>query len=1213
MKKTKARKRQKSSALSYEKLGERRMLAPLVDIGITDNSEVAIVDHNAHVDSSTAQTPFVPNHHEPFLPNFASSQQIQGRDIFFSTGDGDWHEQFPLLGENDVVVINHDVQFNGVADVHSIVVHQGARLHFDINGSQRLHVVNLQVLAGGTLEIGTAARPHQGFAEIVFKDQAIDLSIDPGQYGNGLIVFGTVSIHGRQLDQTFANVESELLAGDSTISVSQSGDWQPGDEVVVPDSRQLFYTAPTVQSLDRYEVATLSNVQNDLLQLQDALEFDHLGGRDFNDRLLFTPYVANLTRSILIRSENPAGTRGHTIFIGRADIDIRYAEFRDLGRTLNQTLNSTDFDLDGTATTVGSNQAGRYAVHFHHLVGPSDLPASQAQFTFTGNSIHNTTENNLRWGVVVHGSHYGLVNKNVVYNVSGAGIVTEDGTESYNTFSENFVSRIAGNRSRGKFSAGFEGSGFWFKRPNNYVDNNVVTGADKAAYAVYGGDNTDVGTIRVPAFKGAAVHGGDYTLATPRTMHLLSFDSNEAYASHTGLEFWYLGFKTYYNPADEPVAQSNVNNFDAWNINFAGVFGEQANNVRFDNLRLINSTLVTSSNSVSRGFEIRRVKDVEIVNSTIENFRIGVEVPYRVDRLDPDLPFSEVAPFHLLNVKLRNNLNIEIRTPHEDAIAGASPRYTLIENVDFDDDPENIPAGKRNIRMRYSDGRFTNIIQQDVVEVVSFNRDPRANFQLFFSEQAPDFIVPQSGANGRFSPVGAPIAGQTNEGLWEDYGLAVAGQVAPGGESSGSRLTYTSVDGLAFPLTRTATGAAVLSISPDTGAVGDRRTAARRIIISGVADPSAEVQVFDYQRLLGSVVANENGLWSLDISDTPLASGEHQLTARINGSSVQSDSYDFLVATESPELIASPVAIAEDAEVGMIVQTLTAFDGDPDEILRFEITSGNEQGIFRIDSRTGEISLARGGVLDPDIQSNYQLGVRVVDSVGWTDDSILDVEITGRPPGFYITQLQHEQFSELSPEEILFLTPQQIATIPSSYSFRQIPAASRAALTPEQLSGLDTSKPGMLGLLTHEQQIGLSDAQYANLSYSELSNVPPERASAITTAQLASLPNSYWLRQISIETRLRFNQVQVNAIDFSKSGMINSLPPTQVSLLTTESLSQLNYTEFRYLGPHQILQLSREQLSSVPGYYWYIRITSESRIALSAAGINWVGGRFVFS
>jgi len=72
----------------------------------------------------------------------------------------------------------------------------------------------------------------------------------------------------------------------------------------------------------------------------------------------------------------------------------------------------------------------------------------------------------------VHNSHYGLIENNVVYNTHGAGIVTEDGTESFNLFDHNFACAPAAlaisppqRYSGAGADPGGEGAGFWFRAP----------------------------------------------------------------------------------------------------------------------------------------------------------------------------------------------------------------------------------------------------------------------------------------------------------------------------------------------------------------------------------------------------------------------------------------------------------------------------------------------------------------------------------------------------------------------------------------------------------------------------------------------------------------------------------------------------------------------------------------------------------------------------
>ena len=55
------------------------------------------------------------------------------------------------------------------------------------------------------------------------------------------------------------------------------------------------------------------------------------------------------------------------------------------------------------------------------------------------------------------------------------------------------------------------------------------------------------------------------------------------------------------------------------------------------------------------------------------------------------------------------------------------------------------------------------------------------NFQVFYTQQAANFIVPQTVLNSDGTPKlrRRPVAGLTNAQAWAQYGVAVAGEVAP--------------------------------------------------------------------------------------------------------------------------------------------------------------------------------------------------------------------------------------------------------------------------------------------------------------------------------------------------------------------------------------------------------------------------------------------------
>ena len=209
----------------------------------------------------------------------------------------------------------------------------------------------------------------------------------------------------------------------------------------------------------------------------------------------FLPHLGNLTRNVVIRSEDPDGTRGHTAYTHRADVRIAYVEFRDLGRTKAQKVHQTAAECAAIGTDPGEltatstetleecNHVGRYPVHIHHLWGvPNPTPdEDDFQFELRGNSVVDS----LKWPIAVHASHFGLVVDNVVFGgdrLTGAGIAVEDGSETGNVFLHNFVAVIKGDinprESGSDTPTATPGSGaecFWAAGFNNRFIDNVAS------------------------------------------------------------------------------------------------------------------------------------------------------------------------------------------------------------------------------------------------------------------------------------------------------------------------------------------------------------------------------------------------------------------------------------------------------------------------------------------------------------------------------------------------------------------------------------------------------------------------------------------------------------------------------------------------------------------------------------------------------------------
>lgn len=427
-------------------------------------------------------------------------------------------------------------------------------------------VSEITVLPAGVLTI----RPENVKSEIVFFDSPLK-QLDETQAGKGLLVFGKVDINGFELNKTFVRVAEDIRAGASTVRLTEEVNWHVGSLVVFPDTRHInpvsnpkYYTYKP-----QWEVRTVVKNENGILTLDSPLEFAHKRPRNMDGSLVrnfdgndIAPHVGNLSRSIVIRSENPNGTRGHVQCFGAAHVNIRFAEFRDLGRTTTEELDSV------------TNRIGRYSLHCHHLVGrPGGINGHQ--FVIEGNSVTG----GLKWGITVHASHFGLIKGNVVYNVDGAGIATENASETGNLFEGNFVCRVNGDGilpplfnglgEQTEKDSGNRGDGLWFAGPMNSVRNNVVANAYRSAYTVWPEEmphHPDSRAIK-PVLSPVS------PLGEMRTVNILQeafkdFVGNEAYGATTSaVQLWGVGDRRL-NPSNDPNEINTLLNTTVWNVIF---------------------------------------------------------------------------------------------------------------------------------------------------------------------------------------------------------------------------------------------------------------------------------------------------------------------------------------------------------------------------------------------------------------------------------------------------------------------------------------------------------------------------------------------------------------------------------------------------------------------------------------------------------------------
>ncbi|MEQ1575524.1 MAG: G8 domain-containing protein [Vicinamibacterales bacterium] len=674
------------------------------------------------------------------IPQFCANPTVS------SVADGAWSSastwstgRVPAAGDAIRIAPRTTVTYDLVSDAALKCINVDGTLAFRTDANTRIKVGTVTVLETGAFLMGTPGRPVAAdvLAEFVTADVPIDTRLDPEQLGGGLVGLGKVTIAGAAKTPTFVRLASEPLAGQTRLELEQAvSGWHVGDTLVLPDTRQLRQHERGDDYRPQWEELTVASVSGRSVTLARPLAFDHRGARDGAGVLEFLPHVGNVSRNVIFRSENPAGTRGHTIFIQHPDVDIRYALFKDMGRTRMGVLDNVEYSPEGQVRHVGTNQIGRYSIHFHHAFGPKATPANGYQFTLIGNAIDDAS----KWGITVHNSHYGLVSENVVYNSRGAAIVAEDGTESFNVFEHNFAMRSEGS---GEFAPrsgyggatndpGGEGAGFWLRGPNNILRNNVAANVDVFGYGIAAGA---LGTVHIPKFKGAdTTKAGEFIEIDTTESAVIEFSGNEAYgAIQTGVAIGWNGTLT---------------NSRVWHTSRHGVTAFPADRLVVDGFVARGDARVLQGafeSPTGVWFNNSAAKTVTVRNANVQGMRVGVASPF-FSRTDTE-PGRGDGVATVENSYFKDYVGVAVATAYSPSTTLAPVKKAVVRNSRFDVLP-GVPAAQypaAAVSMNYGMSAGDQA-RRDPVLVYDFNGKPGDTFRVFYSYEVPATSAPACNA-----------------------------------------------------------------------------------------------------------------------------------------------------------------------------------------------------------------------------------------------------------------------------------------------------------------------------------------------------------------------------------------------------------------------------------------------------------------------------------
>ena len=530
------------------------------------------------------------------------------------------------------------VQYDSQSDVSLFTVRVDGMLEFANDQDTFMEVDTFVVAPSGHVTIGTIDEPVDANFETViqFADNGpIDVSWDPTLMSRGFISHGTLEIHGAYKD-SHIRLAQDPMAGDTSLVLEGPAEgWEVGDRLVLTGTHLGEYehngqgVPHTVSTEDEELVITAIN--GNVITFDTPLAFDHDTPRDD-----LKAYVANYSRNVRFETENaddlPNHQRGHFMAMHNDDVDIRYAEFTDLGRTDKSFRSRPAGDFD--VIESDSNVQGRYSLHIHRA-GVSDL---DDPVMVVGNAVWGSPG----WGYVHHDSN-AILAHNTSYDVFGAHFVAETGNET-GRWVDNIAIKAHGVGAQGvlgnnpksgtsdvsDFDLGRNGQGFWFQgRLVDAVDN-VAAGSPGGHAFMYfhrgsGTINVEPETLNNPELVG-------YVSVDPDRPNISQFEGNEAIATQSGL------YVVKSNDDQNHDGRSYLKDFTAWEV-LLGVHTEYTAHYTFDNFDLISAEGVQLKTAQQAGFDTG-VEDLVIKNSRIEGFFSGIFVPSKLPTDGNDVEYD---------------------------------------------------------------------------------------------------------------------------------------------------------------------------------------------------------------------------------------------------------------------------------------------------------------------------------------------------------------------------------------------------------------------------------------------------------------------------------------------------------------------------------------------------------------------------------------------
>ncbi|NXE82096.1 PKHD1 protein, partial [Cochlearius cochlearius] len=448
--------------------------------------------------------------------------------------DSSWPAGHQPRGGDNVTIEEGRTLLLGTTTTNLNLLHlRGGKLLFTGPGPVELHAHYILISDGGELQVGSPEAPFRHKAHIYLYGSLHSPPLFP--YGVKFLAVrnGTLSIHGWMPKVAFTHLKSSAHANDTRLLLQEPVDWHPGDEIMVGRTG-------VGEAQQEEEMVVIESVNNTELYLRSPLRYSHNVGEGWvnGQSLPLSAVVALISRRVVVQGNVTMERMSHLRECAKAG--VTRGGSRCLYKRSERQLGSRDL---GAIMVVEAFQgeASRLqveGVQFRH-VGQA-FRQHRSALTVTGNAW--MADSYIRGCCILDSFGQGLrltgisnlnVDSNVLYNISGHGLLLGEGLEEGNSISNNIVIGLSGTDGLSNIET-LSPAGIYIRAPANHIEGNIVC---------------------------AAGYGYFFHLSPegPSKMPLLSFRENVA---HSCTRYGLLVYPEYL--PDNPNRPVQFNNFRAW-------------------------------------------------------------------------------------------------------------------------------------------------------------------------------------------------------------------------------------------------------------------------------------------------------------------------------------------------------------------------------------------------------------------------------------------------------------------------------------------------------------------------------------------------------------------------------------------------------------------------------------------------------------------------